>query len=49
MNNKGMEENNRREKTRDHFKKFGDYQGNISCTMGTVKDRDGMDLTSRRC
>ena len=28
MNNKGMEENNRREKTGDHFKKFGDYQGN---------------------
>ena len=32
-------------KTRDLFKKIKRYQGNISCKMNTVKDRNGMDLT----
>ena len=31
-------------KTRDHFKKVR-YQGNISCKDGSIKDRNGMDLT----
>ena len=40
---KEIEENNRMGKTRDLFKKTR-YQGNISW-MGTVKDRNSMDLT----
>ena len=39
-----IEENNRMGKTRDFFKKSR-YQGNISCKMGTIKDRNGRDLT----
>ena len=39
-----IEENNRMGKTRDFFKKSR-YQGNISCKMGTIKDRNCMDLT----
>ena len=39
-----IEENNRMGKTRDFFKKSR-YQGNISCKMGTIKDRNGLDLT----
>ena len=31
-------------KTRDLFKKNHRYQGNISCKMGSIKDRNGMDL-----
>ena len=31
-------------KTRDFFKKIR-YQGNISCKYGTLRDRNGMDLT----
>ena len=31
-------------KTRDLFKKIR-YQGNISCKYGTLRDRNGMDLT----
>ena len=31
-------------KTKDLFKKIR-YQGNISCKIGTIKDRNGMDLT----
>ena len=27
------------------FKKIKTYKGNISCNMGTIKDRNGMDLT----
>ena len=40
---KEIEENNRMEKTRDLFKKIIN-QGNISCKMGTIKDRNGLDL-----
>ena len=32
-------------KTRDVFKKSKRCQGNISCNMGTIKNRNGMDLT----
>ena len=31
--------------TRNLFKKIKRYQGNISCKDGTIKDRNGMDLT----
>ena len=41
---KETEENNRMEKTRDLVKKMR-YQGNISCKMGSIQDRNGMDLT----
>ena len=37
-------EDNRVGKTTDLFKKMR-YQGNISCKMGTIKDRNCMDLT----
>ena len=45
---KEIGESNRMGKTRDLFKKIlgiKRYQGNISCKMGTIKDRNGMDLT----
>ena len=32
-------------KTRDLFKKIRDTQGTFHAMMGTIKDRDGMDLT----
>ena len=40
-----MEENNRMEKTRDHFKKIRDTKVRFHAKMGTIKDRNGMDLT----
>ena len=42
---KEREENNRREKTRDLFKKLRDTKGTFHANMGTIKDRNGMDLT----
>ena len=42
---KEIEENNRMEKTRDLFKKFRDTKGTLHAKMGTIKDRNGMDLT----
>ena len=36
---------NRMGKTRDLFKKTGDTKGNFHAKMGTIKDRNGMDLT----
>ena len=42
---KEIEENNRMGRTRDLFRKVKRYQGNISCKAGTIKDRNGMDLT----
>ena len=39
------EENNRMGKTRDLFKKTGDTKGTFHAKMGTIKDRNGMDLT----
>ena len=38
-------ENNRMEKTRDIFKKIRDTKGIFHTKMGTIKDRNGMDLT----
>ena len=42
---KEIEENNRMRKTRDLFKKMSDTNGTFHAKMGTVKDRNGMDLT----
>ena len=42
---KEIEENNRMRKTRDLFKKIRDTKGIFHAKMGTVKDRNGMDLT----
>ena len=42
---KEIEENNRMGKTRDLFKKIKRYQGNISPKDGSIKDRNGLDLT----
>ena len=42
---KEREDNNRIGKTRDHFKKIGDTKGTFQVTMGTIKDRNGNDLT----
>ena len=42
---KEIEENNRMGKTRDHFKKIRDTKGTFHAKMGTMKDRNGMDLT----
>ena len=42
---KEIEENNRMVKTRDLFKKTGDTKGLFQAKMGTIKDRNGMDLT----
>ena len=39
------EENNRMGKTRDLFKKIRDTKGIFHVKMGTIKDRNGMDLT----
>ena len=45
---KEIEENNRMVKTRDLFKKIRDAKGTCHAKMGTVKDRNGMDLTRSR-
>ena len=42
---KGIEEKNRMGKTRDLFKKISDTKGTFHAKMGTMKDRNGMDLT----
>ena len=42
---KEIEENNRMGKTRDLFKKIRDAKGTFHAKMGTLKDRNGMDLT----
>ena len=42
---KEREENNRMGKTRDLFKKIRDTQGTFHAKMGSIKDRNGMDLT----
>ena len=41
---KEIEENNRMAKTRDHFKKIRDTKGTFHAKMGTIKDRNGVDL-----
>ena len=42
---KEIEENNRMGKTRDLFKKIRDTKGPFHAKMGSIKDRNGMDLT----
>ena len=39
-----VEENNRMGKTRDLFKKPRDTKGTLHAKMGTIKDRNGIDL-----
>ena len=41
---KEIEENNRMGKTRDHFKKIRGNKGTFHAKMGSIKDRNGMDL-----
>ena len=41
------EENNRMGKTRDLFKKIRDIKGIFHAIMGTIKDRNGIDLTEK--
>ena len=43
--NANKQENNRIEKTRDLFKKIRHTKGTFHAKMGTIKDRNGMDLT----
>ena len=42
---KEIEENSRMGKARDPFKKFRDIEGTFHAKMGSIKDRNGMDLT----
>ena len=42
---KEIEENNRMGKARDLFKKIRDTKGTFHAKMGTIKDRNGMELT----
>ena len=42
---KEIEENNRMGNTRDLFKKMSDTKGTFHAEMGSIKDRNGMDLT----
>ena len=44
---KHIEEKNRMGKTTDLFKKIRDTKGTSHAKMGTMKDRNAMDLTSR--
>ena len=41
---KEIEENNRMGKTSDLFKKIRDTKGTFHAKMGSIKDRNGMDL-----
>ena len=45
---KDIEENNRMGKTRDLFKKIRDIKGTFHAKMGSIKDRNGMDLTEQK-
>ena len=45
---KETEENNRMGKTRDLFKKIRDTKRTLHAKMGTIKDRNGMDLTEAK-
>ena len=40
-----IEENNKMGKTRDLFKKIRDTKGTFHAKMGSIKDRNGRDLT----
>ena len=41
-------ENNRMGKTRDLFKKIRDTKGTFHAKMGSIKDRNGLDLTEAK-
>ena len=43
---KEIEKNNRLGKTRDLFKKCRDTKGDFHAKMGSIKDRNGMDITA---
>ena len=43
-----IEENNRKGKTKDLFKKIRDTKGMFHAKMGSIKDRNGMDLTEAK-
>ena len=45
---KEIEENNRMRKIRDLFKKIRDTKGTFHAKMGSIKDRNGMDLTEAK-
>ena len=45
---KEIEENNRMGKTRDLFKNIRDTKGTFHAKMGTIKDRNGRDLTEAK-
>ena len=45
VQSKEIEENNRMGKTRDLFKKIRDTKGTFHAKMGSIKNRNGMDLT----
>ena len=45
---KEIQENNRMGKTRDLFKKIRDTKGTFHAKMGSIKDRNGMDLTQAK-
>ena len=45
---KELEENNRMGKTRDLFKKIRDTKGTFHAKMGSIKDRNGMDLEKQK-
>ena len=42
---KEIEENNKMGKTKDLFKKIRDIKGTFHAKMGSIKDKNGMDLT----
>ena len=44
-----LEENNRMDKIRDHFKKIRDTKGTFHAKMSTIKDRNGMGQRSNPC
>ena len=44
MNIAKKQENNRMGKTRDLYRKIRDTKGTFHAKMGTIKDRNGMDL-----
>ena len=45
---KEIEKKNRMGKTRDLFKKIRDTKGTFNAQMGSIKDRNGMDLTEAK-
>ena len=45
---KEIEENNRMGKTRDLFKKIRDIKGTFQAKMGSIKERNGIDLTDKK-